>query len=395
MHILSIATTYPRWANDSEPGYVHALNRELCRRGHKVTVVVPHAAGARRRERLDGVEVIRFSYFFPFSWQRLSYNGGILPNLKQTTVARFNLPFFLICQLCAVLVQLRKKRIDLLHCHWLVPMGFFLALLRDIVRVPVVVTAHGSDIFTDQRLFRYMDRVVLRRCKVCTANSERSRTRMLTLCPGASVYTIPMGVDTRTFTPAAREAGMRRRMGDGKPQLLFVGRFETRKGLRYCIEAMPDIVRLLPDAKLALVGFGPLYTQMHSWIRHYRMERHVDIVGKVAHSKMAACMASADIFVLPSFSEGLGVVLLEAMACACPVVSTPAGKMTGLVRHEETGLVCNLNNPGDLAAACIRMHGEERLRERCRENALAMVRRDYSWESVGARFESLFKKSSV
>ena len=94
-HLLVVATTYPRWRDDAEPGFVHELCRRLVRRGFDVTVVCPHAAGAAPRERRDGVQVVRCRYA-PERWEVLVNSGGILGNLRRRPVAWLLLPVMLL-----------------------------------------------------------------------------------------------------------------------------------------------------------------------------------------------------------------------------------------------------------------------------------------------------------
>src|SRR5262245_64163335 len=91
MRILSVATTYPRRPGDSEPAFVHDLNRHLVARGHEVTVLVPHAPESARGELLDGVRIHRFRYA-PAGWQRLFYDGGAMAHLRASWAARAALP---------------------------------------------------------------------------------------------------------------------------------------------------------------------------------------------------------------------------------------------------------------------------------------------------------------
>ena len=94
LRALVLATTYPRWEKDSTPHFVFDLNQQLAPKV-ETWVLVPHFGGAKYSEEMEGVRIIRFPYFFPTRLQRLCYEGGILPNLKSSWLARFQLPFFL------------------------------------------------------------------------------------------------------------------------------------------------------------------------------------------------------------------------------------------------------------------------------------------------------------
>jgi glycosyltransferase involved in cell wall biosynthesis len=403
MRILSIATTYPRRRNDSEPAFVHALNRMLVHRGHRVTALVPHAPGARHREVYDGVVIKRFVYAVPFSLETVCYNGGIMPNLRADVRTRLLLPLFLMCQFGAICREVLTGSWDVIHCHWLVPQGFMLSLLNPLLRmvtgkrIPVVMTAHGADVYTDHFLFRALNAVTLRLSPHLSANSSSCAQRLHDLYRGVRhVHVIPMGVDTTAFHPDRHSDTVREQLGNGTPQLLFVGRFAEKKGIRYCIDAIPRISKRFPHVRLALVGYGPLQEDIRSRIHAMGHENRIRLIGAVHTAQMPACMASADLLVMPSIqqhggdTEGLGVVLLEAMASATAVVATRTGGMADIMTHGETGLVCRQQDAEDCAGACIEMLSNTALRRHCTDTALRLVRTHYSWEAVSARFHRLF-----
>lgn len=398
MNVLSIATTYPRYPGDSEPPFVHLLNHQLCCRGHSVTALVPHAGGAKRVESRDGVEIRRYRYFVPAGLQRLCYDGGILPSLGRDWIARINVPFFLLFQFLAIWGALRRRTYDVVHCHWLIPQGLFCVFLKRFFGMRLVVSAHGGDIFTDNAIFRGLNSVVCRSSAGLTANSRGSKERMRQLGAGERVRIIPMGVDVNQFHVSRRDAELHRTLGDGRPQLLFVGRFAEKKGVRYCIDAMPLIAERLPAARLALVGFGPLEKELAAQIKKRGLEEKVNMPGRVDAEKIPGYIASADVFLVPSIqarsgdTEGLGVVLLEAMASGVAVVATAVGGITDIVKHEETGLACDQKDAEGLARMCVRIWRDEDLRRRCTERARKAVETKYSWSSVGRRFEELFRE---
>jgi glycosyltransferase involved in cell wall biosynthesis len=391
MRILSVATTHPRFDGDGEPSYVLAVNRELVRRGHEVTAVLPHADGAALTETVDGISIRRFRYFLPASRQKLCYNGGILPNLRRSWWARVNLPFFVVAQAAAVARLAATRGFDIVHCHWLITSGLMGALFAGDGEVPLVVTAHGSDVFTDNPLFLFVDRFVLRRCHACTANSRRSGQLVSRIEQSARIEPVPMGVDPSKYGKHLASAAMRNRMGNGRPQLLFVGRFTANKGVSDLVAGMGIISREMPDARLALVGFGPEEETIRKVVTEVGLESRIEFLGRLSRAEIPECMASADLLVLPSIKvEGLGVVLLEALASGTAVVGTDVGGIPDIVRDGETGLLCRSQDPENLAATCLQMLRNEGLRRRTTENGRRLVEQQYSWQEIGGKLEALF-----
>jgi glycosyltransferase involved in cell wall biosynthesis len=391
VRILSVATTHPRFAGDAEPSYVLAVNRELVRRGHEVTALLPHADGAALFEIIDGVTIRRFRYFVPASLQKLCYNGGILPNLRRSWWARINLPFFVLAQALAVARMATTRGFDIVHCHWLITSGLMGALFAGIGRAPLVVTAHGSDVFTENPFFLFVDRCVLRRCAACTANSRRSGELVSRIEPAARIEPVPMGVDPSKYGKHLASAEMRGRLGNGRPQLLFVGRFTANKGVGDLVAGMETISRELPDARLALVGFGPEEHVIRREVAKAGLGSRIQFLGRLSRAEIPTCMASADLLVLPSVKvEGLGVVLLEALASGTAVVGTDVGGIPDIVRDGETGFLCRSQDPEDLAATCLRMLRDDDLMRRTADNGRRLVEQQYSWQRIGGRLEALF-----
>ena len=390
VRILSIATTHPRFEGDSEPAYVLALNQELAGRGHHVTALVPHAPGVAVNESIGNVRVRRFRYFLPASAQRLCYNGGILPNLRKSWMARVNLPFFLAAQTAAVAREVAFGSYDVVQSHWLITSGIVGVLAARPARLPVVVTAHGSDVFTENRLFKILDRWVLKRSCVCTVNSRRSGQLVSRLDPNARIEPVPMGVYPERHGKHLASVAIREAMGNGSPQMLFVGRFSENKGVPDLIRALPIIATELPGVRLALVGFGPDEDRIRSTITTQGVEDRVTLLGRVPGGEMPAHMASADLLVLPSIRiEGLGVVLLEALASGTPVVGSDVGGIPDIIEDGVTGLLSRSQDPSDIAAKCVRMIKDNDLNRRTIENGKRLVDDRFSWTRIGEALEAI------
>ncbi|MGB1142701.1 MAG: hypothetical protein ACPG1A_17505, partial [Halioglobus sp.] len=125
MKILVVTSTFPRHADDTEPGFVDRLCRHLAIH-NDIDVLAPHDAGIPTEEQLaPNLRIHRFRYA-PARWQRLAYNGGILPNLRANPSRVLLVPFFILGQLLAVLRLLRRNDYHVVHAHWIIPQGLVL-----------------------------------------------------------------------------------------------------------------------------------------------------------------------------------------------------------------------------------------------------------------------------
>ena len=320
--LLVLASTYPRWSGDHEPGFVHELAKRLTDH-FKVIAVVPSAPGATARETLDGVEVIRYRYA-PRRFETLVNDGGIVTNLRRHRWKMLLVPTFVWAQAWRTWRLLRTRQIDVIHAHWLLPQGLIAALLGKLSgqAPPFLVTAHGADLFALRgKGLNALKRFVARKATTVTVVSEAMRNEVAHI--GSNVGNVevqPMGVDlTIRFIPGS---ATKRSYGE----ILFVGRLVEKKGLRYLIDAMPAILRVFPSAHLTVVGFGPEEAERRAQVENCGLHDKIHFTGALSQADLPARYQRAAVFVAPfaeassGDQEGLGLVCLEAAGCGCPVV---------------------------------------------------------------------------
>jgi glycosyltransferase involved in cell wall biosynthesis len=393
LRVLILATTFPRWENDTEPRFILDLTNQLAEKV-SLWVLAPHAPGAKRQEDIDGVRVLRFPYFFPKHMQTLCYEGGVLPKLKTSWQARLQLPFFLAAQSFHIWLTVRKYKINFIHCHWIIPQGFFVALLNAFFGIPYLLTAHGGDVYSFRKnaFIRLCSDYALKRAKACTVNSESTGQAVHSIRSSTPVQVIPMGVDTRLFEPGRSDPKIKDIFNIQDAFLLAVGRFAEKKGFRYLIQAMPRILEKRPQTKLVIIGFGPKLDELKRLIAELNLENSVLLPGSKSGDELAKYFATADIFIGPSVmaesgdTEGQGVVFLEAMASGTAVIASDVGGIGDVVRNMETGLLVPQKNPEAIAEKTLLLLENQELRNKLAMNGQRLARDEYSWEQTAKRF---------
>jgi len=346
--LLILASTYPRWAGDHEPGFVHQLARRLLNR-FEVLVLTSCAPDASEHEWLDGVEVVRYRYA-PRRWETLVYGGGVAMHLRHTPWKWLLVPGFITAQMLAAARLARTRRIDLVHAHWLLPQGAVAWLLKRLGRVPrYVVTSHGGDLYGLRgRPAQAVKRRVARDADAMTVVSSemQAEAQRIDLHP-PRLEVIPMGADLReVFTPDAAAPRSRH-------ELLFVGRLVEKKGLTHLLDALPRVLRSHPDARLTIAGFGPLRGALEVQAARLGIGENVRFAGAVSQADLPALYRRAAVVVAPFVraasgdQEGLPVVLMEAIGCGSPIVASDIPGVRDLTGEFADDV---LVPPGDVTA---------------------------------------------
>lgn len=347
--LLVLASTYPRWLGDPEPGFVHELSRRLTNK-FDVTVLGPHAAGAVSKETLDGVRVVRYHYA-PARFETLVNDGGIVTNLNRHLWKWLLVPGFVLMQAWYAWRLMRRWRPDVVHAHWLIPQGLVIAVLGLIDRrvPPLVVTSHGADLFALRAWpLQVLKRFVLRRAKLVTVVSRAMRDVILEMGVSPDKIKVEsMGVDLQTRFILGR-ASLR-----STNEILFVGRLVEKKGLRLLIEAMPAILARYPEARLSIAGFGPEEPACRDRAHALDLGESVRFLGAVPQAELPSLYQRAAVFVAPFIrtrggdQEGLGLVLVEAAGCGCPIIAGDVPAVRDVISDAVIGM---LVSEGDVAA---------------------------------------------
>src|SRR3989344_2744955 len=258
-NILVLASTFPTFVEeDYTPPFVY----ELCRgifslNSYKLFVLTPYKKNTKLREEKSGIIIIRFKYLFTSLC-----DGAMLTNLKRNRLLWLEVPFFFLFYIINVIKIIKREKIECIHAHWIIPQGFIAVFVKKVFykNLKIVVTSHGADIFSLRGwLAKKIKRYILENIDYLTMVSSASKNEIDGLgvrrCPRYQV--IPMGVDTQAFCPERRSEDLKKRCGINGTFLLFVGRLDEKKGLRYLIESMPEVVRAYPRAKLVIIGGGP------------------------------------------------------------------------------------------------------------------------------------------
>jgi glycosyltransferase involved in cell wall biosynthesis len=391
--ILVLTSTFPRWNRDVEPPFVLELSQRMAE-WFDVRVLAPHAAGSLFHEVMNRVLVHRFRYA-PTKWQRLTYDGGILANLRKSMLALGLVPLFFIAQLLAVVRLLRRYPIDVIHAHWLLPQGLtaFLARALSGHSSKILCTSHGGDFYALKgSIFKAVKKWIADASDHLTVVSNTMREEFLKLgVKPAKISVVPMGVDLRLrFVPSGVEPSA--------VSIFFVGRIVEKKGLKYLIEAMPMVLKKCPQARLTVIGDGPRRRDLEKLAEDLGLCEHIRFLGAVENEELPAFYQQAAIVVFPSVvgadgdREGFGLVLAEALGCGCAVVTTDQPAMMDVVQNKKTGLVVPQKNPRELSIAIVRLLSDVEFRSALAAEGRNHVLKCFDWQVIAERYKLIIQK---
>ncbi len=352
--LLVFASTFPRWKNDTLPPFVYELSKRLTDT-FDVSVLVPSYPGAKDFEVMDKMKVYRFHYFFK-RYEKLAGSGGILPTLKKNPLFFFQVPFFLSGEYFALKKAIQEIKPDVIHAHWIIPQGWIASKIKKKFDVPYVVTSHGSDIL-GLKGFMSIKKTTLEDAKKITVVSNYLKKKIIGTIDSSlknKIEIIPMGIDTKLFNPNKRDLSIKERYKIDGPFLLFVGRLSPEKGIKYLIEAMPEVIKEFPTTKLLIIGTGTLEKELKEQVKNLKLDKNIIFIGVIQNQKLPKYYATADLFVCPSLREGLGLTFAEAGLCGCNLIGSNVGGISEII-NKNNGLLTKEKDSEDISEKIIKL----------------------------------------
>jgi len=285
----------------------------------------------------------------------------------------------------------RQRSYDICFAWSAVPAGAIALVLRRVLGLRYIVRVCGPDIPGFERRYQSIHRLlsplirrVWRGAERVVAKSEREIEMIHAVDPRISCLLIPNGVDAATFK------AHRNLPESGPLRILCVGRLIERKGQHHLIEAVRKLTDEGIDVTVDLVGTGDALAENKAQAARLGLGGRVRFMGYVPRDKIAAHYAAADVFVLPSYNEGMSVALLEAMASGLAVVVTPTGGTPELVEPEINGLIFDWSDVTTLTTHLHRLAQDRSLVRRMGEASRRRAE-DFSWDRAALHYIDLLK----
>lgn len=216
--------------------------------------------------------------------------------------------------------------------------------------------------------------------------SDEIRAAVLPFSPGAKTVVIPNPVDVMRFRDLKASIP-----ASGGLVVLFMGWIVKEKGVYDLVEAMPSVIAAVPGARFVFAGNKEV-NRLKEMLRERGLESVSEVAGWVSGDAKLALYRNSDVLVLPSYTEGLPNVLLEAMASGIPVLTTPVGGIPSLVKDGQSGVLVAPGDVSGIARELARLLRDENLRRRIADAARSRISATYSLEEVGRVLEQTYQK---
>jgi glycosyltransferase involved in cell wall biosynthesis len=356
--------------------FLFDLSKRLAKK-HDVSVVTSLLEGTKRYEEYEGIRIYRIPSLV---FKRLP---AFLPPPYSAPLC-FSYHFNKICG---------KEKPEIVHLHnRFAPQFDSVIFWKRLLGIPLFLTIHNSRPIginpqTDFFGGLYDDtvgRVIMKSCDRIIGNSKYSLDVTAPAdYPLEKRGVIYNGVDTKMYRKV--KSDVKEKLGCAH-LITSICRLLPQKGLEYLIKALPDVKA---DYHYIMMGDGPERANLQNLVNKLGLQKKVTIAGRVSDEYKMQVYSDADVFVLPSVYEPFGIVLVEAMAMECAVISTKAGGIPEVV--DDTGILVEPRNPKQIAAGLQKLFDDRKLLDRCKKLGRKRTEDVFDWTIIAKQYEKSYK----
>ena len=289
-------------------------------------------------------------------------------------------------------------KLDLLHVHYAIPHATSAWIAREMLGntrpdIKVLTTLHGTDITIvgQDPSFYAITKFSIEKSDGLTAVSQFLRTETLSAfgCTGCRIEVIPNFIDPAVYD-RARYGPQFAEISQGRKVLMHISNFRPVKRVKEIVQIYARVANEIPSV-LVMIGDGPDRVIAEQEARDLGVSEDVFFLGKL--ESVAPLLANADLFLLPTNSESFGLSALEALACGVPVIGANAGGLPEVVRHGETGFLCEPGDVDGMARAGIALLSDSQRWNAASDLAAHDARERFGLEEVVAQYESFYRRA--
>jgi len=398
IRILVLSHMYPKITDPVNGVFIHEQIKTLSKMGHQIKVISPIPltprilqTNPRRRayrqtplfDLLDGIPVYYPRYLrLPGQW----FHG---PSCYTMYLGIYN----------AVKKMIRDFKPNILHTHTATPDGYVGLILRNNIHLPFICSLRGSDI----NIYPYQDLLTLRLTKkvisyanqlITVSNALKIEAEKIAI-PKREIQVIYNGCNIKKFTlNIESRITIRKQLNIPADHiiLIFIGHLIIEKGIRELIESFIALSLKNQNLHLIIIGDGPEKYFLAQRIFQAKLQKKCHLIGQQLHDKIPDLLNASDILILPTYNEGLPNVIMEAMACSLPVITTRVGGIPEIVKNGKTGILINKKDALSLRGSILKLIQNKQERVKMGVNGRKIIEQKFTQEQGAKRIEEIYEK---
>ena len=362
------------------------IAKELVKMGDEVDVLTTSDGKLPVFEVVDGVNVHRI-----YGKRRSVLDNNVIITMTS----------FLTAGTLKVIRMLKRNQYHVIHCFFTIPAGLVGILVKQMYRIPVIVSLRGSDVpFYNPDEFRLqilalqpLIRFIWKQSNRVVALSEGLRETARKTLYDYDYGVIHNGIDTDVFKPIESFHSN----DNNTVKLITVSRLVERKGIQYLLHALAELRAEGVDYqfKLLVVGDGNYRAALEDLTKNLKLEDVISFYGFCPNEKLPELYSSSDIFVLPSLTESFGQVFGEAMACGLPIIGTTVGGIPEVVIDSENGILVQPRDVSALKQALYKLIKNPEIRAKMKQRNVRRIKDQFDWRVTAKQYREIYLKCTA
>lgn len=394
MKVLVLSHMYPSVLNEMNGIFVHEQVKALVAKGIEVQVVSPviwapfpinylsfkwkNYSNIPKKTIYEGINIWHPRYLaFPRSWFFASSGKRMYCGMRNLVTKIY-----------------QEFQFDLIHAHVALPDGFSAIMLSKAFNKPFIVTIHGEDLqitlYKDKGCKKALYEVFKNTRRVIIVSNKLKKIAKANIGFIEKIIVIGNGVSVNNLTQDTNKIKTKNYLN--QKNILSVSNLITSKGIDFNLQAVALLIDKYPDLKYQIIGDGPEKNRLKKLAVDLGINDRVEFLGKLAHKEVIKYMAKADIFSLPSWNEGFGVVYIEAMSQGRPVIGCKGEGIEDFVEDGKTGILVKPKKVDSLVKAIDYLLGNTDKAQAIGERAQRFILKNYTWEKNAEKTIKVYKE---
>jgi glycosyltransferase involved in cell wall biosynthesis len=342
--------------------HLHEIFGRIASWGHKVILLTSGFPGAKRKEVLDGIQIIRrggrsdFNFHVPYCVKEILRGEKVDIIVEDLNKIPFFTPLYVKKPVLAILLHRFGKSI---FSETIFPFALYVYMAESLV--PVVYRNIPFDVISESTM----------------------EDLVVSGIPRENVYLHYCGIDRTVYRPGKE--------GEKSFSITFVGRIKKYKSIDHLLYAIPDVLKSFPDITVAIVGDGDDIPRLKKIASSLRIDKIVEFTGFVSTRKKVSILQSSEVVVNTSIKEGWGLTVIESNACGAPVIAADSPGLRDSVKDGYSGLLYPYGDIDSLVAAIEKLLGNKKMLKKMQKNAIKWSKR-FDWEKSARGILKLLQK---